>query len=202
MILMLICDEDYQNVYELVWVYGMECGVDFVDVEFMFGWLVFVYLDDVQVVMVYFIILCNNVLIIVLVFCVVYWMVCVVDVLGDFNLVVQYYVEVGEYLMVYYGQLVIVQIVGDQVVLDFVVDFVLIDEICVCFENCLMIQVMCWLGEQGEDYYYWLFSYCVDDLLMDLEEVVLLVELVNDYFYVCQLVCVVKVVCQCGVVLL
>lgn len=201
MILTLIRDEDYQNAYELARAHGMERGADFADAEFMSGWLALVHLDDAQAAMAHFTTLRNNVSTTVSVSRAAYWMARAADALGDPNLAAQYYAEAGEHSTAYYGQLAIAQIAGDQAVLDLEADPVPTDETRVRFENRSMIQAMRRLGEQGEDYYYRLFSYRADDLLTDPEEAVLLAELANDYLYVRQSVRAAKAARQRGVVL-
>lgn len=64
-----------------------------------------------------------------------------------------------------------------------------------------MIQAMRRLAEQGEDYYYRLFSYRVDDMLTDPEEAVLLARLSEEYLYTRQAVRAAKAARQRGVIL-
>ncbi|MBO6797991.1 lytic transglycosylase domain-containing protein [Maricaulis sp.] len=201
MILTLIRDEDYQTAYELARAHGMERGADFADAEFLAGWLALVHLDDAQAAMAHFTTLRNNVSTTVSVSRAAYWMARAADALGDPNLAAQYYAEAGTHSTAYYGQLAIAQISGDEAVLAFEADPEPSDETRVRFENRSMIQAMRRLGEQGEDYYYRLFSYRADDLLTDPEEAVLLAALANEYLYVRQSVRAAKAARQRGIVL-
>lgn len=201
MILTLIRDQDYQSAYDLARPHGMERGADFADAEFLAGWLALVHLDDAEAAMAHFTTLRNNVSTTVSVSRAAYWMARAADALGDPNLAAQYYAEAGTHSTAYYGQLAIAQISGDEAVLAFEADPEPSDETRIRFENRSMIQAMRRLGEQGEDYYYRLFSYRADDLLTDPEEAVLLAALANEYLYVRQSVRAAKAARQRGIVL-
>lgn len=201
MILTLIRDQDYQSAYELARPHGMERGADFADAEFLAGWLALVHLDDAQAAMAHFTTLRNNVTTTVSVSRAAYWMARAADALGDPNLAAQYYAEAGTHSTAYYGQLAIAQISGDEAILAFEGDPEPSDETRIRFENRSMVQAMRRLGEQGEDYYFRLFSYRADDRLTDPEEAVLLAALANEYLYVRQSVRAAKAARQRGIVL-
>ena len=201
MILTLIRDQDYQSAYELARPHGMERGADFADAEFLAGWLALVHLDDAQAAMAHFTTLRNNVTTTVSVSRAAYWMARAADALGDPNLAAQYYAEAGTHSTAYYGQLAIAQISGDEAILAFEGDPEPSDESRIRFENRSMVQAMRRLGEQGEDYYFRLFSYRADDRLTDPEEAVLLAALANEYLYVRQSVRAAKAARQRGIVL-
>jgi len=201
MILTLIRDQDYQSAYELARPHGMERGADFADAEFLAGWLALVHLDDAQAAMAHFTTLRINVTTTVSVSRAAYWMARAADALGDPNLAAQYYAEAGTHSTAYYGQLAIAQISGDEAILAFEGEPEPSDETRIRFENRSMVQAMRRLGEQGEDYYFRLFSYRADDRLTDPEEAVLLAALANEYLYVRQSVRAAKAARQRGIVL-
>lgn len=201
MILRLIRDQDYANAYALAQAHGMERGADFADAEFMAGWLALVHLDDAPAAMAHFTTLRDNVSTPVSVSRAHYWMARASDAMGDPGMAATYYERAGEHSTAFYGQLALAQLAGDQAEIAFEADPEPSAEARQRFEARPMIQAMRLLAEQGEDYYYRLFSYRVDDMLTDPEEAVLLAQLSENYLYTRQAVRAAKAARQRGVIL-
>jgi len=201
MILTLVRDREYETAYELARAHGMERGADFADAEFMAGWLALVHLDDAPAAMQHFTTLHDNVSTTVSLSRARYWMARAADALGDPQLAAQYYEDAGEHSTAYYGQLALAQLQGDQAELAFEADPVPTAETRQRFESRPMVQAMRRIAEQGEDYYYRLFSYRMDDMMEDPEEAVLLARLSQEYLYTRQAVRAAKAARQRGVIL-
>lgn len=201
MILTLIRDQDYATAYELARAHGMERGADFADAEFLAGWLALVHLDRAPDAMAHFRQLIENVSTTVSVSRAAYWIARAADAMGDPVMAAEYYTEAGEHSTAYYGQLAIAQLAGDEAQLTFEADPEPSLERRNAFENRLEIQAMRRLAEQGEDYYYRLFSYRMDDLVDNPEDAVLLAGLANEYLYTRQSVRAAKAARQRGMVL-
>ncbi len=201
MILTLIRDRDYATAYQLAQAHGMESGADFADAEFMAGWLALVHLDEAPAAMTHFRTLHDNVSTPVSVSRAQYWMARAADALGDPQLAAQHYQAAGDHSTAYYGQLALAQIAGENAQLAFEADPIPGAQARQRFEARPMIQAMRLLAEQGEDYYYRLFSYRMDDRMDDPEEAVLLAQLASEYLYTRQAVRAAKAARQRGMVL-
>jgi soluble lytic murein transglycosylase len=200
MILTLIRDREFATAYELASAHGLERGGDFADAEFLSGWLALVHLDQPQAAMGHFTRLHENVTTTVSVSRALYWMARAADTLGQPEQAAVYYEAAGEHSTAYYGQLALSQINngGD---LAFTPEPEPSDTTRIRFEARPQIRAMHLLAEQGEDYYFRLFSYRMDDTLDDPEETVLLARLANEYLYSRQAVRAAKAARQRGIVL-
>jgi soluble lytic murein transglycosylase len=200
MILTLIRDQEFATAYDLASAHGLERGGDFADAEFMSGWLALVHLDRPQEAMAHFTRLHENVSTTVSVSRALYWMARASDTLGQPERAAEYYEAAGEHSSAYYGQLALAEI-NNGGELAFTPEPEPTAETRVRFEARPQIRAMRLMAEQGEDYFFRLFSYRMDDTLRDDEEIVLLARLANDYLYTRQSVRAAKSARQRGVVL-
>lgn len=200
-ILTLIREQDYQTAYELASAHGLERGADFADAEFLSGWLSLVHLDQADRALTHFTTLRDNVSMPVSLSRASYWMARASDELGQPDLAAAYYAEAGQHSTAYYGQLALSEIAVDGAELAFEAEPEPTEETRIRFEARPLVRAMHLLAEQGEDYFFRLFSYRLDDRLDDPEEAVLLARLANDYLYPRQSVRAAKAARQRGIVL-
>ena len=201
MILTLIRDRDYQTAYELARAHGLQSGADFADAEFMAGWLALVHLDDANSAMAHFTRLGENVTTPVSLSRAEYWKARAADALGQPDLAAQYYAAAGEHSTAYYGQLAMAQLTDHDGQLALDPDPEPSEETRVRFEARPLVRAMRLLAEQGEEYYFRLFSYRLDDQLTDPEEAVLLSRLASNYLFMRQSVRAAKAARLRGIIL-
>jgi soluble lytic murein transglycosylase len=202
MILTLIRDQEYADAYELAAAHGMSRGGDFADAEFMAGWLSLVHLDQAQRAMDHFTRLNDNVSMTVSLSRASYWMARAADALGQPELAAQHYETAGGHSTAYYGQLALAELADNDIAnLSFAPDPEPSDEVRIGFEARPQVQALRLLAEQGEDYFFRLFIYRLDDQMMDPSEAVLLAGLAEDYLYRRQAVRAAKAARQRGIVL-
>ena len=200
-ILTLIRDQDYQTAYDLAAAHGMSRGADFADAEFVSGWLALVHLDQPGIALGHFTHLRENVTSPVSTSRAWYWMARAADAMGNADQAAQYYEAAGEHSTAYYGQLALTALHGDEAVMDLGIDPVPSEEARLHFETRPQVRAMHLLAEQGEDYYFRLFIYRMDDTIDNPQEAVLLAELANDYLYTRQSVRAAKAARQNGMIL-
>lgn len=201
MILTLIRDEDFATAYQLAQAHGLDRGGDFADAEFLSGWLALVHLDRPDEAMQHFTRLSENVSMPVSVSRAAYWMARAADEMGQPELAAQHYASAGEHSTAYYGQLALAEISGGAAELAFEADPEPSEETRIRFETRPLVRAMHLMAEQGEDYFFRLFIYRLDDQLTDPEEAVLLSRLASDYLYPRQSVRAAKAARQRGIVL-
>ena len=202
MILTLIRDQEYASAYELAAAHGMSRGGDFADAEFMSGWLSLVHLNQAQQAMEHFTRLRDNVSMTVSLSRASYWIARAADALGQPEIAAQHYETAGVHSTAYYGQLALAELADNGVAsLSFAPDPVASNELRISFEARPQVQALRLLAEQGEDYFFRLFIYRLDDQMMDPAEAVLLANLANEYLYHRQAVRAAKAARQRGIIL-
>ena len=201
MILDLIRDRDFQTAYDLAAAHGMSSGSDFADAEFMAGWLALVHLDRPDAALIHFTRLRDNVSTPVSQSRGSYWMARANDALGRADEAAALYAEAGSHSTAYYGQLALTQIHDGTPQLALEQDPVPDEATRVRFEARPLVRSMRLLAEQGEEYYFRLFSYRLDDQLTDPAEAVLLSELARDYLFMRQAVRAAKAARLRGIIL-
>ena len=201
MILNLIRDQEFATAYELASAHGIERGADFADAEFLSGWLALVHLDQAEQAMAHFTRLHQNVSMTVSLSRASYWMARAADALGQPELAAQHYTEAGQHSTAYYGQLALSQLAVGSAELSFEADPVPSEDTRISFEARPQVRAMRLLAEQGEDYFFRLFIYRMDDRMESPEEAVLLANLADDYLYVRQSVRAAKSARQRGIIL-
>mgnify|MGYP003630511869 FL=1 len=188
MILTLIRDQDFVTAYQLARAHGMESGADFADAEFMAGWLALVHLDEPATAMTHFTRLRDNVTTPVSLSRASYWMARAADATGEPELAATYYAEAGVHSTAYYGQLALAQLSDSASAFSLEAEPVPDEADRVAFEARPEIRAMRLLAEQGEEYYFRLFMYRLDDQISDPVEGVLLAKLANEYLQMRQAV--------------
>lgn len=201
MILDLIRDRDFNTAYELASAHGMTSGADFADAEFMSGWLALVHLDRPDFAYVHFTHLRDNVSTPVSQSRGSYWMARAADALGRPEEAAALYAEAGSHSTAYYGQLALTQIHEGAPDLALDQDPEPDEATRVLFETRPLVRAMRLLAEQGEEYYFRLFSYRLDDQLTDPAEAVLLSQLARDYLFMRQSVRAAKAARLRGIIL-
>lgn len=200
-ILTLIRDEDYATAYELARAHGLERGGDFADAEFLSGWLALVHLDRPEQAMQHFTTLHANVSMPVSLSRASYWMARAADAMGQPEIAAGHYAAAGEHSTAYYGQLALTALATDGAELAFEADPEPGEDARIRFESRPLVRAMHLLAEQGEDYFFRLFIYRLDDQMDDPQEAVLLSRLANDYLYPRQSVRAAKAARQRGIIL-
>ncbi|WP_339744765.1 lytic transglycosylase domain-containing protein [uncultured Maricaulis sp.] len=188
MILNLIRDQDFATAYQLAQAHGMQSGADFADAEFMAGWLALIHLGQPDQAMTHFTRLRDNVSTPVSLSRASYWMARAADAAGNPELAATYYAEAGTHSTAYYGQLALAQLSDGPAQFSLEAEPVPDDAARVAFEARPQIRAMRLLAEQGEDYYFRLFMYRLDDQVTDPVEGVLLANLANEYLQTRQAV--------------
>ena len=201
MILNLIRDQDFITAYDLARAHGLSSGADFADAEFMAGWLALIHLDRPDAALAHFTRLRDNVTTPVSQSRGSYWMARANDALGRADTAAALYAEAGSHSTAYYGQLALTQLDEGNPILALEQDPEPDDATRVLFESRPLVRAMRLLAEQGEEYYFRLFSYRLDDQLTDPAEAVLLSELARDYLFMRQSVRAAKAARLRGIIL-
>ena len=188
MILTLIRDRDFVTAYQLARANGMNSGGDFADAEFLAGWLALVHLNEPGQAMAHFTTLRDNVTTPVSLSRASYWMARAADAAGNPELAATYYAEAGVHSTAYYGQLALAQLSGGQSGFSLEAEPVPDEAARIAFEARPVIRAMRLLAEQGEEYYFRLFMYRLDDQIADPVQGVLLANLANEYLQMRQAV--------------
>lgn len=188
MILNLIRDHDFATAYQLAGAHGLESGADFADAEFIAGWLALVHLDEPEQAMTHFTRLRDNVSTPVSLSRASYWMARAADALGNPELAATYYAEAGTHSTAYYGQLALAQLSETPADFSLEAEPVPDEAARIAFEARPEIRAMRLLAEQGEEYYFRLFMYRLDDQVTDPVQGVLLANLANEYLQTRQAV--------------
>jgi soluble lytic murein transglycosylase len=201
MILTLIREQDFQTAYELASAHGMERGGDFADAEFLSGWLSLTHLGEPERAYGHFEHLAGNVSTPVSLSRGFYWMARAADEMGRPDLAAGHYAIAAEHSTAYYGQLALASLgeAGDDLALQ--AEPEPSAEAVERFEARREVRALHLLAELGEDYYFRLFMYAIDDRLEDPEEMVLLSRLARDYLRLRQSVRAAKAARQRGIIL-
>lgn len=182
MILNLIRDRDYATVYELAAANGMSSGADFADAEFLAGWMALRYLNRPAVALEHFTRLGEGVSYPVSVSRGRYWQGRAAAALGRTDDAENYYRLAAIHSTAFYGQMAIIELAGDETpMLDLPNPPVPTTATEVTFESRPVTRALRLLAEQGEDYFFRVFSYHLDDELEDGAESVLLARLAQEY---------------------
>tara|TARA_R110000868_G_scaffold56830_3_gene176067 strand:- start:1939 stop:3975 length:2037 start_codon:yes stop_codon:yes gene_type:complete len=183
MILNLVRDQDYATAYQLAGAHGLSSGADFADAEFVAGWLALVHLGQPDVAMAHFERLRDNVTTPVSLSRAAYWMARAADAEGDPETAARLYAEAGVHSTAYYGQLALAQLSETPADFSLEREPVPTEEERIAFEARPVIHAMRLLAEQGEEYYFRLFMYRLDDQVEDPVQGVLLANLSNEYLH-------------------
>ena len=187
MILNLIRDRDYETVYELASANGMSSGADFADAEFLAGWMALRYLNRPAVAMEHFTRLGEGVSYPVSVSRGRYWQGRAAAALGRTDDAENYYRLAAVHSTAFYGQMALVELGGDETpMLDLPNPPLPTTATGVTFESRPVTRALRLLAEQGEDYFFRVFIYHLDDELEDGAESLLLARLAQEYGHLRQ----------------
>ena len=187
-ILNLVRDRDYVTAYQLAASNGMSSGADFADAEFVAGWLALQYLGEPEPALVHFTRLVSGVSYPVSVSRGRYWQGRAAEAAGNADAAREFYDLAAVHSTTFYGQLAIVRNATGTPMLSLPLQPVPDDADRVRFESRPVTRALRLLAELGEDYYFRVFSYHLDDELESAAESALLAELANDYLNVRQAV--------------
>ena len=187
MILNLIRDRDYATAYQLAAANGMTSGADFADAEFVAGWMALRYLNRPEDALAHFTRLVEGVSYPVSVSRGRYWQGRAAAALGRTEEAESYYRLAAEHSTTFYGQMALIELAGDErPMLDLPAAPVPTTETGITFESRTVTRALRLLAEQGEDYYFRVFIYHLDDELEDAAESLLLARLAQDYGFLRQ----------------
>ncbi|WP_394694509.1 lytic transglycosylase domain-containing protein [Hyphobacterium sp.] len=182
MILNLIRDRDYETVYELAAANGMSSGADFADAEFLAGWMALRYLNRPAVALEHFTRLGEGVSYPVSVSRGRYWQGRAAAALGRTEEAENYYRLAAVHSTAFYGQMAIIELAGEETpMLDLPNPPLPTTATEVTFESRPVTRALRLLAEQGEDYFFRVFIYHLDDELEDGAESLLLARLAQEY---------------------
>ena len=201
MVLDLVRDDRHQEAYELSAAHGMSEGADFADAEFLAGWLSLVHLDEPARAYEHFSHLAENVSTPVSVSRGYYWMARAADGMGDHALAAEHYAQAAEHSTAFYGQMALAQGAEINPELALAPEPEPGEDARRRFESRPQIRALRLLAEQGEDYWFRLMMYRMDDVLEDPEEMVLLSRLAVEYLRLRQAVRAAKAARVRGVIL-
>jgi peptidoglycan lytic transglycosylase len=180
-ILNLIRDRDYATAYRLAAANGMSSGANFADAEFVAGWLALRYLDRAEDALEHFTTLAEGVGRPVSVARGRYWQGRAAEALGRADEARNFYDLASVHSTTFYGQLAIARTAVGTPMLVLPPQPVPTQTHRVTFESRPVTRALRLFAELGNDYYFRVFSYHLDDELEAAEESVLLAELSLDY---------------------
>lgn len=180
MILNLIRDRDFETAYRLAAANGMSAGVDFADAEFLAGWLALVHLNNGAQAQLHFEKLEAGVSTAVSLSRAIYWQGRAAEQQAHLDEAREKYLAAAQHNTTYYGQLAILALGADAAVLDLPPEPDPDEETRARFEAHEQVQALHLLSEFGEDYFFRVFIYHLDDELTDPAEHALLADLALD----------------------
>jgi peptidoglycan lytic transglycosylase len=187
MILNLIRDRDYATAYELAAANGMTEGADFADAEFVAGWLALRYLNRPQIALEHFTRLADGVSYPVSISRGRYWQGRAAAALDRTEDAENYFRLAAVHSTAFYGQMAAIELAGDSTpLLDLPNPPVITTQTQIAFESRPVTRALRLLAEQGEDYYFRVFIYHLDDQLEDAAESLLLARLAQEYGHLRQ----------------
>jgi len=182
MILNLIRDRDYATVYQLASANGMSQGADFADAEFVSGWMALRYLNRPQAALEHFTSLVEGVSYPVSISRGRYWQGRAAAALGQTQEAENFFQLAAVHSTAFYGQMAIIELAGETTpMLSLPNPPLPTNAIEVTFESRTVTRALRLLAEQGEDYFFRVFIYHLDDELEDGAESLLLARLAQEY---------------------
>ena len=187
-ILDLLRDGDVATAYELAAANGMSEGVDFADAEFLAGWLALTRLGEPEQALAHFDRLEAGVSTPVSLGRAKYWQGRAAEAAGDLELARERFLAAAQHATTYYGQLALLALGPDAATLSLPPDPEITNEQRAAFEARADIQALRLLGELGEDYYFRVFIYHLDDEMTSPAETAMLSDIALEFFRLRQAV--------------
>lgn len=176
----LIGEKQWQNAYQMARFPGAKHGAAFYESEFMAGWLALTKLGDAQRALDHFRRLEEGVDTPISLARAKYWQGRALESLNDIPGSKAAYEASARYPNTYYGQLAARRWMGDVARITLPPQ-IISPEARQRFNSDLRVRALRLLGEMGEERYYSIFSYSLDDELETLDELALLSELGASY---------------------